>query len=185
MDGWTGTLIGAAPGEHLGASFRRSQTAVETAGLFLVGGLRNGEDARVVAAPAHLEGIRTHLGHFGVDVAKLRRGGRYQELDAAAIADDLLSRDLPPTESELRRWILAVLGPDRGRPIRVYGEVVSLLAAGGQPDLALQLESAWNRVVGDRPVALLCGYLASAFPGGASSEFHRHVAAAHVCMPAL
>jgi hypothetical protein len=185
MEGMTGKLVGAAPGDHLAFTYREEASVVENAGLFLVAGLRNGEDARILATPPHLEGIRSYLDRLGVDAARLRRAGRLQELDASAIAEDLLSRPSDPSVEEFRSWILAVLGPEIDRPLRVYGEVVGLLVAGGKPDLALALEKAWNAVGKERDLAILCGYPAAGFRRGLTSAPARLLAAEHSCMPPL
>jgi hypothetical protein len=184
MEGMTGRLVGAAPGDHLAFTWREESALVESAGLFLVAGLRNGEDARVIATPAHWKAVESYLSRLGVDSAKLRRGGRLQVLDGAAIAEDLLSRKGDPTDEELRHWIRSVLGPETGRALRVYGEAVGLLSAGGKAGLALRLEKAWNTVLAERPFALLCGYAASDLKG-APDSLQGPLAGEHACMPAI
>jgi hypothetical protein len=185
MDGMTGRLVGAAPGEHFAMTYGTERSLVEPAGLFLAAGLRNGEDARLIAAPAHLDAICAYLARLGVDVLRLRRAGRLRTDDAVAIAEDLLSGRKAPTDAELRRWMRSVLGPERGRPIRVYGEVVGFLVAAGRADLALRIECRWNAVLKERPIAVFCGYADADFADGLPSEPHRRLAAEHLCMPAL
>ena len=50
------------------------------------------------------------------------------------------------------------VGPARGGPIPVFGEVVNLLWQAGQFVEARQVENAWNQVGLERPISLLCSY---------------------------
>ena len=45
-----------------------------------------------------------------------------------------------------------------GRPVRVFGEMVSLLWDAGQTDAAIEVEAMWNELGGQYPFSLLCAY---------------------------
>lgn len=57
-----------------------------------------------------------------------------------------------------------------GRRPRIYGEIVTLLAAEGDFVSILQLEHLWNTVAGEVPFTLVCGYFAEHFGAPRSSE---------------
>ena len=59
--------------------------------------------------------------------------------------------------------------------MRIYGEMVNLLAARGDLRGALALEKAWNRAPSGAPVALLCGYSSSHFGDPATGRAARHL----------
>jgi hypothetical protein len=65
------------------------------------------------------------------------------------------------------------------RPLRIYGEMVDLLAARGEYAVALQLERLWNKLADERQFTLLCGYMAGHFGDPRNAEDLRQICAAH------
>ena len=45
-----------------------------------------------------------------------------------------------------------------GQPVRVFGEMVSLLWDAGLIDAAIEVEAMWNELGGQYPFSLLCAY---------------------------
>ena len=62
-------------------------------------------------------------------------------------------------------------------PIRIYGEMVAVLWAQGNPRAAIRLEELWNKLATSFPFSLLCGYPMSGFPDKNHESFHQ------VCHP--
>ena len=55
-----------------------------------------------------------------------------------------------------------------GRQVRVFGEMVALLAAAGDQPAALRLEQLWNELQRQRAFPLVCAYPLDAFGGDGS-----------------
>jgi signal transduction histidine kinase len=74
---------------------------------------------------------------------------------------------------------------ERGRPVRVFGEMVSLLVADGRPAAALRLEELWNDLqleVQAHPTdafSLFCAYPMDHFGGEAHQKIFADVCSAH------
>jgi signal transduction histidine kinase len=139
--------------------------------------------ALVVATPEHRAGI----------VERLRARGL---LDAAGTHDAYLSLDAAETlsqftidgEIDAARFMEVIGGhiaraAKRGRQVRVYGEMVSLLVADGHPAAALRLEELWNDLqLAAQPThafSLFCAYPMDHFGGEAHQEFFADVCATH------
>ena len=67
----------------------------------------------------------------------------------------------------------------RGRPLRVYGEMVDILAARGDFRLAQELEALWNTFGEHTRFTLFCGYSAINFGDPRSLEALRLICRAH------
>jgi hypothetical protein len=90
--------------------------------------------------------------------------GRLTVRDAATVLTGFVSRGvIQPVQFE--RTIAAAVYElaGRGRPLRVYGEMVDLMAAQGDYRSALQLEHLWNDLSRRIPFTLLCGYSSNSF----------------------
>ena len=70
---------------------------------------------------------------------------------------------------------------ESGRPVRVFGEMVSLLVADGHPAAALRLEELWNDLQAHlaHAFSLFCAYPMDHFGGEAHQELFSDVCAAH------
>jgi anti-sigma regulatory factor (Ser/Thr protein kinase) len=153
--------------------------------LYLAAGLKSGEGVIVVATEPHRMAFLAGVAQAGIDVTQAEREGRLLVIDATALLGtfsdgDRLDRD---------RFAAAVSGlVDRAgagttRPVRVYGEMVTLLWEAGQVSLAIELEELWNALAARLPFSLLCGYPAGVLDvpelTGAVAEVRRlHGAAA-------
>jgi hypothetical protein len=67
----------------------------------------------------------------------------------------------------------------RTRPVRIYGEMVDVLAAERQYNAALELEELWNDLAKRHRFTLLCGYTAGHFGDPHNAADLRHICAAH------
>lgn len=160
--------------EHLVEFYETDAFLVRTVTDFVAPALRNGGGAVVVATPEHRGAFSAAIRAAGVSLEEAVEAGRYLALDAA----DLLSAfmlDGSPDPVRFRERVTPVL--DRagagGREVRVYGEMVALLWAGGDVASTIALEDLWNDLASVRRFSLLCAYPMRAFDDGASAEFKR------------
>ena len=159
--GHTVEFFGAFPGAAIGRE--------------LAFALAAGKAAVAAARPVHLDAIRDELRARGVDIAEEISRERLRLLDGEAIANAALrdgTIDFTVVEEHVLAPIMRSLA-HTGR-IRVYGEIVDVLAQRGQRAAALALEAWWNVQVAAHPIELHCGYSLGAFAdAGASSRFAR------------
>jgi MEDS: MEthanogen/methylotroph, DcmR Sensory domain len=66
-----------------------------------------------------------------------------------------------------------------GRPLRIYGEMVDILASRGEHAAALELEELWNVVLSQKKYRLFCGYTAANFADPRTRDELRRICAAH------
>jgi hypothetical protein len=67
----------------------------------------------------------------------------------------------------------------RGRHLRIYGEMVDLLAAGNEYEAAEELEGLWNQLGTRQEFSLLCGYSAAHFGDPRQAAALRRICATH------
>jgi hypothetical protein len=119
----------------------------------------SGGSAIVIATPAHRQLIEDRLERAGADIAAARAAGFYVTLDAAETLRKFLVGDWP---SAAAFWqVISPLIHDAaqaGRPVHVFGEMVSLLWEAGLVNAAVDLEALWNELRLQYPFALMCAY---------------------------
>ena len=148
---------------------------------FLAEAIEAGGTALVIATPEHRRAIVEALASTSAaDPQAAIDVGRLVLLDAADTLAAICGGG-EPTYEGLRREVGPLLAPNGslGARVRAYGEIVDLLAQASRFDAAVALESAWNRLLLEHPVELLCGYQLSAFDREGDSQAFRHTCAAH------
>jgi hypothetical protein len=90
--------------------------------------------------------------------------GRLIVKDAASAVSSFVSGGgIQPERFERTIGALVAELASRRRPLRIYGEMVDLMAAQGDYRGALQLENLWNDLSRRIPFTLLCGYSSNSF----------------------
>ena len=110
---------------------------------FAGAGLAAGEGVLVVATPDHRAALEAALREDGRDLEGL------VALDAAATLDRIRDEDgrIAPTPFfEVVGPALADAADMPGGHVRVFGEMVGILCAAGEPAAALELEALWNEL---------------------------------------
>lgn len=156
---------------HLVQFYEDEGQLISSAVSFLGGVAPAGGCAVVLATDAHRSLIARGLaGQFP--------SLRILSLDAA----DVLSRisvDGAVDEHLFREVVGSLLELAGARPVRVYGELVAILAAGGMHHEAETLEHYWNELALVRDFELFCGYPIDAFAGEQHSGAFLRVCEAH------
>jgi signal transduction histidine kinase/ActR/RegA family two-component response regulator len=150
---------------------------LQTAGEFLVEGLRVGEPILVIATGVSREALSQWIAAEGFDSVMLEQTGMITMVDAEEVRALLASRGLD--EALFQRHFGALVEErvhrsPHGR-VRVYGEVADLLWQAGETDAAVWLEEMWNQIP-PHTFSLLCGYAARCFDNEADM---RRVCAPH------
>jgi anti-sigma regulatory factor (Ser/Thr protein kinase) len=152
-----GTVVGS--GDHIVHFYEHDSELVRTVAGYLADGLRTGAVAIAIATEAHRREFEAELTAAGIDVAQASREGTLVSLDAAAT----MAGFMPAGEIDgdtFRRVIGNVLreGAQTGRPVRAFGEMVSLLWEAGDVLGAIELERSWNDLGCELDFSLLCAY---------------------------
>ncbi|MGH9046313.1 MAG: MEDS domain-containing protein [Acidimicrobiales bacterium] len=151
----------------------------EAATAFLVGGLRHGDTAIVVATPGHREAFEQRLSDMDLDVAAARTESRLCVLDAAEILASFMSEgrvDAKRFDATVGRVVRRAA--QDGAQVRIYGEMVAVLWEAGDVGSAMELERQWNELASRTPLSLFCAYCSTSDQGasGLASVLELHTA---------
>lgn len=126
--------------------------------LFLCENFAAEHPVLIVATPAHRDAILDALRGAGANPEAAIANGQLVCLDAVATLEGILDEGRVDWRAFERNVSERVRNLRMRGPLRVYGEMVGILWALGRHELALELESHWNRLRRRVDVDLLCAY---------------------------
>lgn len=167
--------------DHVFQLFDGTDTLGAAVASFLDDGFAAGANALLIVRPVSLQAIARALTTRGVSLPSTIEAGRLVVVDAAAT---LLSFMEGPSPNPARfdavaGAFLRHLGGERARDVRIYAELVDVLATEGNFLAAQQLEERWNRLAADAAFRLVCGCSAAHFALPAAREALRGICASH------
>jgi PAS domain S-box-containing protein len=165
---------------HVVQFYESDACLLDAVGAFIGAALRAGDAGVVLATPAHRAGLEARLQAAGVDVATARARGQYVPLDAAATLSQFMVDGAP----DPRCFVEGVGGiitraATGGRRVRIFGEMVALLAVAGHHAAAIRLEQLWNDLQTTHPCSLFCAYPMDRLGGETLAELLSSVCAVH------
>jgi signal transduction histidine kinase len=120
------------------------------------------------------------LAGAGLDLTAATATDRYVWLDAAETLARFMVDGLPDPERFVEAIEPVVADPiGGGREVRVFGEMVALLASAGDYAAAVRLEGLWNSLRDRHGFTLFCAYPISSFDADRSGRQLEAVCAAH------
>lgn len=153
-----GSDLQLADGDHVVQFYASADDHVWLVAAHLAGVLVEAATTIVVARPTRRDALRAAVAAHGVGVDAARVDGRYVELDA----QDTLSQVMIDASPDAELFEAVVGGPvaeaASAGPVRVYGEMVSLLWEAGEVAAAIEVEELWERLASRVPFSLVCGY---------------------------
>jgi hypothetical protein len=167
-------------GGHVVQFYGHEEELADRVAGYLLGALRHGGVAVVIATAAHRRAFETRLTRAGVDVAAAARAGTYLTLDAADAVRALTAGGQLDRGAFDR--VIGRLIADAGqgeRPVRAYGEMVALLWDAGLVNDAVQLEEMWSSLGLTRSFSLFCSYPARSVTGDGHLEAFAEVCRLH------
>jgi excisionase family DNA binding protein len=169
-----------AAGQHVVHFYERDGYLLDALHDFIGAGLHAGEPGIVVLTSSHRVGLEERLAAAGIDVATVSAAGRYLALDAEEMLGHFMVAGMPDPD-RFRALFAPVIehALTGGRTVRVFGEMVALLAAGDKPSSALALEALWNDLQQELPFALFCAYPLDGLGGPALANLLHDVCTAH------
>jgi hypothetical protein len=166
---------------HFVQFFEADDRLVRGVSRFIGEGLESNCTCISIATPEHRAKIAEQLRVRGLDPAALETEYRYINLDAR----DQLTKLSVDGRSDQQRFhdvmgLLIRQAGARGQPVRVFGEMVALLAAEGRRDAVIRVEELWNELSRHYSFTLFCAYPLTAFGGDLRSQtlvcaIHGHV----------
>ena len=165
--------------DHIVQFFDTISSMAETVSAFLADGFRSGEHLLVVAKRRHWRAIEPRLRHRTASTPRLP-AGQVTVLDAGTTLPSFMRRGLP--DSVLFHKVIGELvhhlAANRSG-LRIYGEIVDLLAEEGNFHAAQRLEELWNELAVRNSLVLLCGYSAAHFTSSGTREALSHICRTH------
>jgi len=152
-------MAGAQHARHLVQFFDADDELVRAVTSFLAAGFEAGHTCVCIATRDHHEKISKELAGGGLDTETLAASYCYIPLDAETTLESFMG-DYRPDRERFHRIVglLVAQAASRGAPVRIYGEMVSLLARKGLYQLVLDLEELWNELTREQDFMLFCGY---------------------------
>jgi signal transduction histidine kinase/ActR/RegA family two-component response regulator len=166
--------------EHFVQFYETDGFLLNSVSGFAGAGLRAGEAVIVIATKEHRDGLDELLKQDGLDVFTARASGQYVSLDASETLSKFMvdGQPAPALCAEVIGRIIERVAAGRPR-VRIFGEMVALLWAGGNCDGAIRLEEIWNELGKIHPFSLFCAYTMNGFNGEEFVERLGHVCAGH------
>jgi hypothetical protein len=175
------TITASANGtEHLVQLFDSEESLADAVSAFLHEGFTKGETLLVVMDERRWYAVAMRLSSCGVPVDEAIRSGQLTVRDAAETLKRFL-RGGRPDDDLFEDTVGAVIRElsAHGRPLRVYGEMVNVLAAHGDYGAAHELEELWNDLGRRSEFRLFCGYTAAHFGDPRTGHSLRLICGSH------
>ena len=160
--------------------FESIESAADAVAEFLLEGFAHGETLLVAMRLAHWNLVSARLMSTPmVDITRAIGSGQLTVLDSNRALGRIMWNGMPSQAlfGEVIGKLVAQLA-SRGDRVRVYGDMVDILAGEGNFPAAQELERFWNLLVLSQSVTLFCGYSAAHFDIGGSAA-HELIARAH------
>jgi hypothetical protein len=157
-------IRGQVRSKHLVQLFDDQRSLVSSVSEFLRDGIVDGDVVLVVCTAEHWNAMAFALSRSWVNVTEAIERGQLIVRDAAEMLDTFMHLDRPDAElfdANVGALVRDLAGYEK--PLRIYGEMVDLLAGMGNHRGAQELEELWNGLAERVSFTLFCGYCAAHF----------------------
>ena len=146
---------------HAVQFYREDAELFETVGPFLADGIRDGDVSIMIVTEPHLRVFDRALVAAGIDPTAAREDGRLVSLDATATLARVI-RNGRLDRAAFSATVGSVMhrAAQPRRPVRVVGEMVSMLWDAGDVIGAIELETLCNQLRREMRLSMLCAYRA-------------------------
>lgn len=151
---------------HAAQFYESEEHVVRAAGEYIRAGLACGEQVLLIAAPSRVAAFTLWLARQGYSAEQAVSNGQLAVADAQRLLSTFMLNDMP--DRGLARAViedtLARLPALPGAPrLRIYGEMVDILARAGKTEAACEVEAMWGELCAERGLTLLCAYDLASF----------------------
>jgi len=172
--------MNSRPTVHVVQFFDSDPALIDAACRYIQEGIEMDETCIALTTGARLEAIATRLAAFGLNAEALLSAYRYVAVDAHMALQRFLGGEGPDQQRFHRHMgTLIRQAGARGKPVRIFGQMASLLFESGRARCALRLEEMWNEVSRFHTFKLMCAYSPGALPH--DSPLRRRVCTIHGC----
>lgn len=168
--------------EHILQFFDTRDSLGNVVSAFLHEGWEHGEHLLVIAKPRHWTRIADRLARRGWTEAEAVEQGRLTVLDVHAVVPGILrgrNIDAPLFHATVGALVARLAHRSTRAGLRIYGEVVEVLAEEGHFESAREVEKLWNVLREHHEFNLLCSYSAAHFTGPAGAPALRAIRDQH------
>ena len=177
-------LAAADRGGHAVLFYSHEPAFYDEAARYLATALARGDSIALTLTEPDRKGIGRRLSDEGWDLNELERQRRYLEFDSeealaqvmrrGSVDEDHLAEMIDSME---RARLASSLGPQSR--LTFCGAVAPLLCRDGKPELAIQVERAWDALTGTLPFLSVCAYPLEYLTANTPPEFFAHICAEH------
>ncbi|MBV9416557.1 MAG: MEDS domain-containing protein [Solirubrobacterales bacterium] len=170
-------------GQHVVQFYDHDRDLVRAVGDYLTRALTEGAVAIVIATDEHRLAFEEDLVRAGIDASRAAADGTVQWLDAEQTLSSIMDAGLPD-RAAFRRVVGGIVrrAGATGRPVRAYGEMVSLLWDAGNVPAAIELEKLWNELGQELRFALWCAYHSTSTAGAEHADAVHEVCRLHTAV---
>jgi hypothetical protein len=150
----------AADCEHVVQLYRDEKILLDALEGFAGNGLRADDESVIVIATAgHLHELEKRMRAGGIDVDRVRWQNRY----FALLAEESLRGFMVngwPDEARFTEMMASFVerARDKGRKVRIFGEMVAILWGRGLFTATIRLEQLWEKLVQSHQLLMFCAY---------------------------
>ncbi|HEU4939165.1 MAG TPA: MEDS domain-containing protein [Vicinamibacterales bacterium] len=166
--------------QHMVELFESTETLVDTVSGFLSDGLTQGDDALVVMRLAQWNSVASKLTSRNVSLSNTIATGRLTVLDGTRTLARIMLHGAPCRglfEEVIGKTVRQICAS--GIRVRVYADLVDVLAADGNFHGAHELEKMWSDLTTQEQVTVLCGYSAATFYGPDADDTLKSICRSH------
>jgi hypothetical protein len=152
------------PDEHVVTFCQNDAIMADATAAYVLGAIRTGGAGIAVVTAEHERQIEERIADAGFDPAAAQSDGDYVVVNAHAAIGRVLTRGWPDPAAFWRTMSPAIQRAGQGgqRPVRVCGEMVSLLWQADEFGAAMDVEALWTELARQHRIGLLCAYLSTA-----------------------
>jgi len=159
-------LVSPRPRSHAVQFYDRDEFLRDAVARYVGAGLHADQHVLAIATRAHNRALVSMLEMRGHAVGRALESGQLVLVDVEPILSQLIVRELPDPVA-FHEYVARALAQLRATPfarggrdaaVRVYGEMVDLLAQRGNLRAAIRLEELWTEAIERHGCSLLCGH---------------------------
>jgi hypothetical protein len=149
---------------HIAHFYALDEELVNSLLEYIGRGLAQGDTCIVIARPRTLITLNKKLRAAGADIAAALQAGQYVTHDAEELLALFMRHGLPDPQG-FSRTVGEVVSSaaGRGKPVRAFGEMVTILLEQQYFAGMIDLEEYWNALMGMHDFSLYCAYPEYAF----------------------
>ena len=168
--------------DHILQLFDTPDSLGNVVSAFLNEGWETGEHLLVIAKPRHWARVADRLARRGCAESEAVEQGRLTVLDVHAVLPGILRGrevDIAAFHATVGALVGRLAHKSTRAGLRIYGELVEVLAEEGNYESAREVERQWNELRRHHQFTLLCGYSAAHFAGPGGAPALRSICAEH------